>query len=419
MNLKRTGRAAVSAGISLMLALAPVSPSVAFAATNSAIESTSAELEAARAHLNDLASQCETKFAELEDQQAELESTRQQITDTEGQIEVKEQELTDARAVLSQNISENYKTGINFLSFLLGSDSFDDLVSRVYYADKVAAHQNEAISTVLTIQEELDAQKATLVSSQEKQEELVAKTRETASELQQVVTEQQTYVNGLDAQLQAEIAAQQEAERKAAEEQARKEAEERARQEEAQRQAEAAQQGQTQSQTTQEQTSDDEGTGNSGGGSTYVPTPAPTQTYTRPVSNLGSGVGAAIEYAKSQLGVSYSWGGNAIAYTEFDCSGLVWWSFQQAGISIPRGQRLSNGYSSSMIGWCLSNGGWTTSQANLQAGDLMFWGSSVESTGHVGLCIGNGQMIHSNWNGVEITSVYYNAGSFVGGGPVV
>ena len=168
MNLKRTGRAAVSAGISLMLALAPVSPSVAFAATNSAIESTSAELEAARAHLNDLASQCETKFAELEDQQAELESTRQQITDTEGQIEVKEQELTDARAVLSQNISENYKTGINFLSFLLGSDSFDDLVSRVYYADKVAAHQNEAISTVLTIQEELDAQKATLVSSQEK-----------------------------------------------------------------------------------------------------------------------------------------------------------------------------------------------------------------------------------------------------------
>lgn len=418
MNLTRTGKAAVCAGISLVLALAPVSTSVAYAVTNPTIENTSAELQAARAHLNELASQCETKFAELEDQQAELEVTRQQITDTEGQIEIKEQELTDARQVLSKNISENYKTGINFLSFLLGSDSFDDLVSRVYYADKVAAHQTEAISTVLTIQEELDTQKASLVSSQERQEELVAQTRETASELQQVVTEQQNYVNGLDAQLQAEIAAQQEAERKAAEEQARKEAEERARQEEAQRQAEAAQQQQQQAAPTQQQqqtNNDEEEATNSS--SSYTPTPS--QSYSRPVSNYGSGVSAAIEYAKSQLGVSYSWGGNAIAYQEFDCSGLVWWSFQQAGISIPRGQRLSNGYGSSMIGWCLNNGGWTTSQANLQPGDLMFWGSSVESTGHVGMYIGGGQMIHSNWNGVEITSVYYNSGSFVGGGPVV
>ena len=419
MKLRRTSRAAISAGLSLTLALSPLSTTVAAAATNSSIESTSAELETARARLDELSAQCETKFAELEDARAELEGTNQQIIDTEGQIQVKEEELVVARGVLSESMAENYKSGVNFLSFVLGSSSFDDLVSRVYYADKVAAHQSTAIKNVLTIQEELDVQKATLVSEQQRQEELVAKTETAASELQSVVTEQQDYVNGLDSQLQAQIQAQIEAERAAAEEQARKEAEaraaEEARQQAAQAQTQAEQNGEagttaapTNNTTTTTDADDYE-----------VSTPSTTPTATRTVGNYGSGVSAAIQYALSQQGVSYSWGGNAIEGVEFDCSGLVWWAFSRAGISIPRGQRLSNGRGNSMIGWCLDSGGWTTSQANLQAGDLMFWGSSVDSTGHVGLCIGGGQMIHSNWNGVEVTSVYYNSGSFVGGGPIV
>ena len=135
--------------------------------------------------------------------------------------------------------------------------------------------------------------------------------------------------------------------------------------------------------------------------------------------DFGSGISGAIAAAKSQLGVSYSWAGNAIPGQEFDCSGLVWWAYKKAGISIPRGQRMSNGRGNSMIGWCLDGGGWTTDQSQLQAGDLMFWGGGVNSTTHVGMCIGGGLMIHSNWGGVEIASVYYSSGSFVGGGPIV
>ena len=417
MKLTRPGRAALSAGLSLALALSPLSTTIAAAATNASIESTSAELETARARLDELSAQCETKFAELEDARAELEGTNQQITDPEEQIKVKEGELVVARGVLSESMAENYKSGVNFLSFVLGSSSFDDLVSRVYYADKVAAHQSEAINNVLTIQEELDVHKANLVSEQQKQEELVSKTETAASELQSVVTEQQEYVNGLDSQLQAQIQAQIEAERAAAEEQARKEAEARAA-EEARQQAAQAEQQQTQQQEG-EAAATTPATPTTSNTEEESYTPSTTPTATRTTGNYGSGVSAAIQYALSQQGVSYSWGGNAIEGVEFDCSGLVWWAFNRAGISIPRGQRLSNGRGNSMIGWCLDGGGWTTSQANLQAGDLMFWGSSVESTGHVGLCIGNGQMIHSNWNGVEVTSVYYNSGSFVGGGPIV
>ena len=86
MKLTRPGRAALSAGLSLALALSPLSTTIAAAATNASIESTSAELETARARLDELSAQCETKFAELEDARAELEGTNQQITDTEEQI---------------------------------------------------------------------------------------------------------------------------------------------------------------------------------------------------------------------------------------------------------------------------------------------------------------------------------------------
>lgn len=448
MRLTNPGKAAVTAGLAFALAMSPLSATVAAAVTNDAIESTTAELETARAELDALTAQCDEKFAELEDQQAKLEITRTKIGETEDKIEVKEKELVEARKVLSENMAENYKSGINILSFLFGSSSLDDLVSRVYYADKVAEHQSDAISTVLTIQEELDTQKETLETEQKNQEKLVEEGKQIASELQEAVSEQQSYVNGLDAQLQEQIAAQIEAERKAAEEQARKEAEERARKEaeekarkeaeeraaaEAAQQEEAEQENSNANEQEQEQTETETETE----AETETESEAETETESesepeeetesssssssssRTVPNLGSGVSAAINYAKSQVGVSYSWSGNAIAYQEFDCSGLVWWSFRQAGISIPRGQRLSNGRGNSMIGWCLDNGGWTTSQANLKAGDLMFWGSSTSSTGHVGMCIGGGLMIHSSWGGVEICSVYYNSGSFVGGGPIV
>ena len=120
----------------------------------------------------------------------------------------------------------------------------------------------------------------------------------------------------------------------------------------------------------------------------------------------------------SQLGVSYSYAGNASPSGGFDCSGLVWWSFMAAGISIPRGQRMSNG-SNSMICWVLNNSPvYSTSQ--LSTGDLVFYGDSVNSTYHVAIYIGGGQIIHSIPGGVQISSVNGNwGGHFVVGGPVV
>ena len=434
-SLIKVGRTVAGVGLSLALTLS-TTPTVAYAASSAEIQ---AQLDSASAYLADLASQSSAKFSELEDIQADLQITRDQIVSIEGEIQVKEGELAAAREVLSHSMAENYKSRVDVVSFILNSTSFDDMVSRVYYANKVAAYESDAIATVRAIQEELDSEHTELENKETEQEDLLEQAEASYAELQDLQASQQAYVNQLSVEVQEAL----EAERIAAEEEARRQreaAEAEAARQRAEAEAAAAAQaeesddsGESEGENTDipsYDTTDDTGDDNSGSddssssddtssydsGGSYSGGGGSTSSY---VPDYGSGVWAAIDYAKSQLGVSYSWGGYAIANQEFDCSGLVWWAYTQAGYSIPRGQRMANGYYDSMIGWCLERGGWTTNQANLQPGDLMFWGSSVESTGHVGMCIGGGMMIHSNYGGVEIDSVYYSSDNFVGGGPIV
>lgn len=421
-QLIKVGRAVAGVGLSLALTLS-TTPTVAYAASSAEIQ---AQLDSASAYLADLASQSSEKFAELENIQADLQITRDQIVNIEGEIQVKEGELAEAREVLAHSMAENYKGKVDIVSFILNSTSFEEMVSRVYYANKVAAYESDAIVTVRQIQQELDAERSELETKETEQEDLLGQAEASYAEIQDLQASQQAYVNQLSVEVQEAL----EAERIAAEEEARRQQE--AAEAEAARQRAEAEAAQAENNTNSEDTSssdmssDDNSSSSDDSSSSYTETPSydygssnsggGTSSY---VPDYGSGVWAAIDYAKSQLGVSYSWGGYAIANQEFDCSGLVWWAYTQAGYSIPRGQRMANGYYDSMIGWCLERGGWTTNQANLQPGDLMFWGSSVESTGHVGMCIGGGMMIHSNYGGVEIDSVYYSSGSFVGGGPIV
>ena len=101
---------------------------------------------------------------------------------------------------------------------------------------------------------------------------------------------------------------------------------------------------------------------------------------------------AIINTAKAQLGKPYVWG--AEGPNSFDCSGLVYYVYGQHGIKMPRTSREQ------------ANVGTTVSQSQLQPGDLIF--SSTDGSGgvnHVGIYIGNGQMIHApNSNDVVKTT---------------
>ncbi|MBI5232111.1 MAG: C40 family peptidase [Coriobacteriales bacterium] len=95
--------------------------------------------------------------------------------------------------------------------------------------------------------------------------------------------------------------------------------------------------------------------------------------------------GNVVDYAKSRLGLPYVWG--ASGPNSFDCSGLTMWCYAQIGISLPH-------HSGSQIGV-----GQRVSRADLQPGDLVFFGSPIH---HVGMYVGGGQMIHAPHSGAVV-----------------
>jgi cell wall-associated NlpC family hydrolase len=87
---------------------------------------------------------------------------------------------------------------------------------------------------------------------------------------------------------------------------------------------------------------------------------------------------AAVSYAYTKLGSPYVWG--ATGPDAFDCSGLTQAAYRSAGISLPR------------TTYAQIDAGRRVSRSELLPGDLVFFYSGIS---HVGIYIGNGQMIHA------------------------
>ena len=118
-------------------------------------------------------------------------------------------------------------------------------------------------------------------------------------------------------------------------------------------------------------------------------------------SSSNSKVEKVISTAKSKLGCKYVWG--AQGPNTFDCSGLMVYCFKNAaGINLPRTSKEQSNY------------GTKVSKSNLQTGDLVFFNTSGKGVSHVGLYIGDGNMLHSPRSGdvvkiVSINTSYYNS----------
>ncbi|MEU9332127.1 NlpC/P60 family protein [Streptomyces sp. NPDC048290] len=104
-------------------------------------------------------------------------------------------------------------------------------------------------------------------------------------------------------------------------------------------------------------------------------------TGTAPVSTAAAPnarATAAVSYARQKLGSPYVWG--ATGPDAFDCSGLIQAAYRSAGVSLPR------------TTYAQIDAGRRLSRSELRPGDLVFFYSGIS---HVGLYIGDGQMIHA------------------------
>jgi len=107
----------------------------------------------------------------------------------------------------------------------------------------------------------------------------------------------------------------------------------------------------------------------------------------------------AIDTAMAQRGKPYVWAASGPG--SFDCSGLTAYAYGKAGIALPHSSALQ------------ATMGKAVSRADLQPGDLVFFYSPVS---HVGIYIGNGQMVHAPTSGDVVKVANLDSmGSFVGG----
>ncbi|GJO39049.1 putative endopeptidase [Mycobacterium marinum] len=111
-----------------------------------------------------------------------------------------------------------------------------------------------------------------------------------------------------------------------------------------------------------------------------------------PPDGAGGDRATVVQAALTQVGTPYAWGGAAPG--GFDCSGLVMWAFQQAGIALPHSSQA------------LAHGGQPVSLSDLQPGDVLTFYSDAS---HAGIYIGDGLMVHSSTYGVPVRVVPMNS----------
>jgi cell wall-associated NlpC family hydrolase len=108
-----------------------------------------------------------------------------------------------------------------------------------------------------------------------------------------------------------------------------------------------------------------------------------------PLERVQAGADAAhraAEQAAKMVGRPYRFGGASPA-AGFDCSGLVYFSFRQVGIRLPRSTEDQLRASSPVA------------LSELRHGDLLFFDQEGKKNSHVGIYLGGGRFVHAPSSG--------------------
>ncbi|AEB07071.1 NLP/P60 protein [Coriobacterium glomerans PW2] len=336
----------------------------------SAYADTASDLAEARLKLEQYASSYGKIYDQVTAYTADLEVTKGNIEKNAQQIESRQSELRDAQTELSRHISDTYKAGgLSFSEVLFGSNSLNELISRIYYMNKVSESQAAAIDNIKTIKGELETARQQLSNEKRDQENLLSKAKERAAAAAAERERASSLVESLDADLKQQIADQ-------------------AAKDEALAKVIDNTPSPSPTPTPDTQKSPD--------------TPADSGGKPSPKPNPGHATGSYIENAKQFIGVPYVWGGSTPA--GFDCSGLVMYAYAMEGVSLPHN-------SDAQCEYIKKHGRFTTDKSQLQYGDLVFF------VGHVGFYAGGDSILNATQPGdvVRITRLSAQR-NFIGGG---
>ena len=108
-----------------------------------------------------------------------------------------------------------------------------------------------------------------------------------------------------------------------------------------------------------------------------------------PSSPSGSAAHKGAAIAQSMAGSPYRYGG--ATPRGFDCSGLVYYAYRKAGLSVPRTTRDQYKRSERVA------------LTDIHRGDLLFFKLSSRGISHVGIYTGNGRFIHAPSSGKRVS----------------
>ena len=315
------------------------------------------QFDEAQAKLQEIGAQLEQTQGLIHSTQTDLKRIGSQIDQTKADIAQTTSDLATAQAALAAYLQITYKSGVlSFLDVILASSDFNDFVTRTYYASAVQNSQVETINEIKDLKVRLEELQQELTEQQATETNLLNQLQEQEAQLAQQKQESDDIVAQLSTQVQQLFSAQQEQLTAAASARALA--------------AGAADAG--------------EAVG---------------------VYNVGISQGSVTENAYACLGMPYEWGGDDSNYATllgYDCSGFAQHCYALEGYSIGR-------TTWDQIDDIQAAGDWKTSIDELEPGDLVF-----PYDGHVGIYIGNGQMIDAPSPGLFIRIDTIT--DFIGGG---
>ncbi|EPY2272149.1 NlpC/P60 family protein [Clostridium sporogenes] len=299
----------------------------------------------------------------IEDNNKDIEKNKEDISKLGKDIEKAQKQIESREDLFNKRVRAMYISGFDsYADIILESEGLSDLITRVDTVKKVMGFDQGVIKELKTKKEEIKEKKVAL---DKKSTEIVQLKAENEKKLASVKSEKsKTELEAKNLRKQKEEAA------RAAEAAARQTA---------QAQSSVSQSRGGSSVSVEAPASSGSSSSSSSSSSSRPSKPAPPATH-----------GDVVGYAMQFQGVPYVWGGTSPS--GFDCSGFVQYVYRNAaGIELPRDTYGQIG------------AGPRVSQDQLQPGDLVF-----PHTGHVGIYIGGGQMIHAPQTGdvVKISSVW-------------